>query len=109
MKRSGLTSFFLLAVLSAFGAAAHAAGNAAAGEVKAQPCLGCHGVPGYFNAYPNYHVPRVGGQHAQYIVNALKEYKSGARSHPTMRAQAASLSEQDMEDIAAFFEKSQAP
>ncbi len=80
-----------------------AEGDVEAGQVKALPCMGCHGIPGYFNVYPTYHVPKVGGQNAAYIVEALKGYKSGARPHKTMRAQAASLSEQDMKDIAAFF------
>lgn len=82
---------------------AGATGDAAAGKTKAIPCMGCHGIPGYFSVYPSYHVPRVGGQHAKYIVAALKAYKNGDRSHKTMRAQAATLSEEDMADIAAFF------
>jgi cytochrome c553 len=80
-----------------------AEGDAKAGEVKAIPCMGCHAIPGYSNVYPTYHVPRVGGQQAEYIVAALKAYRSRERSHPTMQAQAASLSEQDMADIAAYF------
>lgn len=82
---------------------ARAAGDAEAGQVKAIPCMGCHAIPGYSNVYPTYHVPRVGGQHPEYIVAALKAYKAKQRSHPTMQAQAASLSEDDMQDIAAFF------
>ncbi len=84
-------------------AAARAEGDTKAGRVKAIPCMGCHAIPGYSNVYPTYHVPRVGGQHPQYIVAALKAYKSKQRSHPTMQAQAATLSEDDMNDIAAFF------
>jgi len=84
-------------------ASASAAGDAEAGRTKAFTCMGCHGVPSYTNAYPTYHVPKLGGQHAQYLVGALAAYKSGQRSHATMQAQAASLSEQDMEDIAAYF------
>lgn len=87
--------------------AAMAAGNPTEGRIKAYTCMGCHGIPGYTNAYPNYRVPKLGGQNAQYIVNALKEYKNGNRAHPTMRVQANALSEQDMEDIAAFL--TQAP
>ena len=87
--------------------AAHAEGNAEAGKVKAYTCYGCHGIPNYNNVYPSYHVPKLGGQHAAYIVAALKEYKSGDRPHKTMHAQAASLSDQDMADIAAYL--SQAP
>ncbi len=86
---------------------AHAGGNADAGKVKADTCLGCHGIPSYTNVYPTYHVPRLGGQYAEYIVMALKAYQSGERSHPTMRAQANSLSEQDMADIGAYFESLQ--
>lgn len=80
-----------------------AGGDAKAGEVKAIPCMGCHAIPGYSNVYPTYHVPRVGGQQAEYIVAALKAYRSGERSHRTMQAQASSLSDQDMADIAAYF------
>lgn len=78
-------------------------GDPAAGQVKAIPCMGCHGIPGYFNVYPSYRVPKLGGQHADYLVAALKAYKEGLRGHRTMQAQAASLSDQDMADIAAFF------
>ena len=84
-----------------------AAGNPDAGKVKANTCLGCHGIPGYTNVYPTYHVPRLGGQYAEYIVAALKAYQTGERSHPTMRAQANSLSEEDMTDIGAYFESLQ--
>ena len=80
-----------------------AQGDAKAGSVKAIPCMGCHAIPGYSNVYPTYHVPRVGGQNPKYIVAALKAYKAKERSHRTMQAQAASLSEDDMKDIAAFF------
>lgn len=81
---------------------AQAAGDPAAGKVKFATCTGCHAVPGYTNAYPNYHVPRLGGQHPDYIVAALNAYRAGERQHPTMHANAFSLSEQDMRDIAAF-------
>lgn len=84
-------------------AGAHAEGDVEAGRYKAQTCLGCHGIPDYGNVYPSYHVPKLGGQHAEYIVSALEAYKNGQRSHPTMRAQASSLSTEDMEDIAAYF------
>lgn len=78
-------------------------GDPKAGQVKAIPCMGCHGIPGYSNVYPTYHVPKVGGQQPQYLIDALKAYKNGDRGHKTMRAQAASLSDQDMADIAAYF------
>lgn len=73
------------------------------GEDLSQTCLGCHGAPGLRNASPVYKVPMIGGQHAAYIVSALQAYKNKDRSHPTMQAQAASLSDQDMADIAAYF------
>ena len=74
------------------------------GESLSQTCLGCHGAPGLRNASPVYRVPMIGGQNAEYLVEALKAYKEKKRSHPTMRAQAANLSEQDMKNIAAYFE-----
>ncbi len=78
------------------------AGDAAKGKQLTYTCQGCHGVTGYKNAYPNYHVPRIGGQAPQYLVNALTEYQQGKRKHPTMQAQAESFSAQDIADIAAF-------
>lgn len=77
-------------------------GDATRGRQLAYTCQGCHGVTGYKNAYPNFHVPKIGGQAPQYLVNALTEYKQGHRTHPTMQAQAQSFSEQDIADIAAF-------
>lgn len=84
-------------------AATHAAGDPVAGAQKNSMCQGCHGIPGYRHVYPDYRVPRLGGQHAQYIVNALQEYKTRARSNTTMQAIAASLSDQDMQDLAAYY------
>ena len=78
------------------------AGDPAAGAKKAWSCLGCHGVPGYVNAYPTYHVPKLGGQHEAYIIAALKAYKEKQRSHKTMHANAATLSDEDIADIAAY-------
>ena len=77
-------------------------GDAARGKPLTYTCQGCHGITGYKNAYPNYHVPRIGGQSAQYLTNALMEYRAGKRKHPTMQAQAQSFSEQDIADIAAY-------
>ena len=78
------------------------AGNAATGKQLTFTCQGCHGVVGYKNVYPTYHVPKIGGQSQQYLLNALTEYKQGKRKHPTMQAQAESFSDQDIADIAAF-------
>jgi cytochrome c553 len=80
-----------------------AQGDIEAGRAKAYTCLGCHAVEGYRNAYPSYRVPKLGGQHQSYIVSSLKAYKSGARQHTTMQALASTLSEQDIQDIAAYF------
>jgi len=82
---------------------AMAAGDAAAGGDKAYTCLGCHGIKHYVNTYPTYHVPRIAGQHEAYLISALQAYRSKTRSHPTMQANAALLSDQDIEDIAAWF------
>lgn len=73
------------------------------GQVMAQTCLGCHGIEGYRNAYPSYRVPRIGGQSEAYLVAALKAYRSGERAHPTMQAQSATLSDEEIADLAAFF------
>lgn len=78
-------------------------GNPQAGKVKSATCLGCHGVEGYRNAYPSYHVPKLAGQNEQYLISALQAYKTGKRSFKTMQAQASALSEQDIKDIAAYF------
>jgi cytochrome c553 len=78
------------------------AGNAANGKQLTFTCQGCHGVVGYKNVYPTYHVPKIGGQSQQYLLNALTEYKQGKRKHPTMQAQAESFSDQDIADIAVF-------
>jgi len=78
-------------------------GDPSAGRDKAFTCMGCHGAPGMRNAYPGYRVPKLGGQHAAYLVQALKAYQTGERGHPTMRGHAATMTEQDMADIAAYF------
>ncbi len=89
--------------LLGFAGTAAGEGDAARGEKLAYTCLGCHGIDNYKNVYPTYSVPKLGGQHPSYLVAALKAYKSQERSHATMHAQAASYSEQDMQDIAAYY------
>jgi cytochrome c553 len=92
------------ACLGAAALGAHAAGDAAAGKNKVYQCQGCHGIVGWKTAFPEvYHVPKLGGQNPQYIVAALKAYKSGERDFATMRAIASTLSDKDMEDIAAYY------
>ncbi|GKS68159.1 cytochrome c553 [Nitrosomonas sp. PY1] len=73
---------------------------------KTSMCIGCHGIPGYKTAFPSaYHVPKLGGQHAEYLVKALEGYQTGTRSHPTMTALAKTLSKQDIEELAAYYSK----
>src|SRR3990167_7344885 len=79
-------------------------GNADAGQKKADMCIGCHGIPGYQNSFPEIHkVPKISGQSDKYIISALTAYKKGERKHPSMRGIAGSLSEQDMADLGAFY------
>src|ERR1700690_811100 len=98
----GLAAGTALALSWSLGA--HAAGDPALGEKKFYTCYGCHGIENYRNAYPDYSVPKLRHQHASYIVAALHEYQTGERPHATMHAQAASLSDQDIEDIAAYLQ-----
>lgn len=94
-------TFFVL-VLLGLATGASAAGDAKNGRDLVYTCTGCHGIAGYKNAYPNYHVPRIGGQNYDYLVTALTEYRTGERKHPTMRAQAEAMSDQDIADIATY-------
>jgi cytochrome c553 len=106
MRRSILIAAVGAGALIATGlpAVAADAGDPAAGKGKTTMCAGCHGIGGYKTVFPEvYHVPKLGGQHAAYIVKALQEYKAGNRSHPTMRAIAAGLSDKDMADLAAYY------
>ena len=80
------------------------AGDAAKGREKTQMCEGCHGIEGWRTAFPEvYRVPRLGGQHEAYLVSALKQYRAGERSHPSMRAIAGSLSDADIANLAAYY------
>lgn len=102
-----------LAVLVPAGLAALLAGPAGAADIVANPkaapnkieqCIGCHGIPGYKATFPEvYQVPMIGGQSAKYIETALNAYKKGERKHPSMQGIAASLSDQDIADIAAYY------
>jgi len=100
-----LKALTVLLALAGTVSLAHAQ-DAAAGQKKAAMCIGCHGIPGYQATFPEVHkVPMISGQNAKYVVSALGGYKKGERKHPTMRAIAATLSDQDMADLAAFYEK----
>ncbi|MCA1926308.1 MAG: cytochrome c [Thiobacillus sp.] len=105
MKPISMTLF--ASALLAVALPVQAAGDPKAGQLKTSMCAGCHGIPGWRTAYPSvYSVPKLGGQHADYIVAALKAYKTGERDHPSMKGIAGSLSEQDMEDLAAYYASS---
>jgi cytochrome c553 len=93
------------AAMTMHGAALQAAdGDPAAGKDKTRMCAGCHGIGGYKTAFPEvYSVPKLGGQHAAYIVKALQAYRSGERNNPTMKAIAVGLSDKDMADLAAYY------
>ena len=96
--------FAVLAVFAAEIAIAADGGAAPDARNLVAMCQGCHGIDGYRMAFPEvYHVPKLGGQHPQYIVAALQAYKDGSRSNATMRAIAASLSEKDMAALAAYY------
>lgn len=95
------------ATLCAASLSAHAegvAGDVEAGKKKAEMCIGCHGIPGYQNTFPEIHkVPMISGQSGAYLVAALNAYRKGDRKHPTMRGIAGSLSDQDIADLSAFY------
>jgi cytochrome c553 len=102
------TSLIALLLASASGSVlaqgAAPVGNAESGQAKASACIGCHGIPGYKASFPNvYSVPMILGQSAKYIEASLTAYRKGDRSHPTMRAIAGSLSDQDIADLAALY------
>ena len=100
--RPGVKVLLFLSILAV--SSAHAfEGDPVRGRVKAESCMGCHAIPSYSNAYPNYHVPKVGGQNEAYIISALLAYRGASRGHDTMHVNASSLSDQDIADIAAFF------
>jgi cytochrome c553 len=105
--RTGILSVFAagfaLAGTAVFAQAPVLKGDPVHGKAISYTCLGCHGVDGYRNAYPNYSVPKLVGQHPEYILAALQEYRGDQRSHVTMHSQASTLSDQDMADIAAYF------
>lgn len=104
-----LTTVFAFAVASVTALSAQAQevkGDVKAGEGKIAMCIGCHGIQGYQASFPEVHkVPMISGQGAKYIVAALNAYKKGERKHPTMRGIADTLSDQDMADVAAYYEQ----
>ncbi|MFZ2652939.1 MAG: c-type cytochrome [Burkholderiaceae bacterium] len=104
-----MTKLFFTTIALAFAAASSApaiAQDPKAGQGKVAMCIGCHAIPGYQASFPEIHkVPMIAGQGAKYIVAALTAYQKGERKHPTMRSIAASMNEQDMADVAAYYEE----
>ena len=97
---------FALPALAQGANAQEVKGNAAAGQSKIDMCIGCHGITGYKASFPEvYRVPMIGGQNAKYIAAALAEYQNGGRKFPTMHAVAVALTDQDVADIAAYYEQ----
>lgn len=104
-KRRALAPALMLAAAALLAGPA-AAQDAAQGQRKAAMCTGCHGIVGYQASFPQVHkVPMIAGQNAKYLVAALAAYKKGERRHPTMRGIAGSLTDADMADLAAYYEK----
>jgi len=104
MNRTGIALAVAAIAFAGVARAQTPAGDAAAGAGKVSMCIGCHGIDNYKTAFPEvYSVPKLGGQHAAYIVKALQAYKAGDRTHPSMRGIAGSLTDKDMADIAAYY------
>lgn len=98
-----IAAFAAALVLAGASQTAQAEGDVARGAKLGYTCLGCHGIDGYRNAYPSFRVPKLGGQKAAYLVAAIQGYRDGTRKHTTMNAQAQSLTDQDIEDVSAYF------
>jgi cytochrome c553 len=94
----------MVVVLFGIAGAAQAAGDVAAGKAKAKACAGCHGANGE-GVKPN---PVLAGKSEDELVQAMKDYKSGKRVNPIMKSMVASLSDQDMSNLGAFFASSKA-
>jgi len=101
LRISGLV-LLLIAPLAIQAQVPAVSGDAQRGKSLSYTCNGCHAIPNYKNVYPTYSVPKLHGQRPEYLLSALKAYKSGERSHGTMHSQATSMSEQDMADVAVF-------
>jgi cytochrome c553 len=99
-----LAAFAASATTSTAVTAADVVGNPKAAPAKIEACIGCHGIPGYKAGFPEvFPVPMIGGQSAKYIESALKAYRKGERKNPTMMGIAASMSDQDIADVAAYY------
>jgi cytochrome c553 len=79
-------------------------GSIDSGALKKSTCVGCHGIPGYKTAFPLvYRVPKIAGQSELYLQSALTAYRSGERSHPSMKGIAMALTDQDIADLSAYY------
>jgi cytochrome c553 len=104
MRAGVIGAALAMSMLGKFAAAQDApAGDVHRGKELSYTCLGCHGIDGYKNAYPMYSVPKLEGQHPEYLAAALKGYRDGDRAHLTMHSQASTLSDHDIQDIAVYF------
>lgn len=105
MKKAAAVKLLIASgMILSFSGMADAAGNAESVQSKIVMCQGCHGIEGYRTSYPHvYHVPKLGGQHSVYLVKALKDYRSGERNHPTMVGIAGTLSDEDIDALAAYY------
>lgn len=104
MSKRTITGALVALLASSVASAQAPAGDANRGVERVQMCQGCHGIAGWRTAFPEvYHVPKIAGQHAQYLTLALQAYRSGARNHPSMRAIASSLTDQDIADLVAYY------
>lgn len=102
-----LTVLLALAGAATLATAQDIKGDAKAGEKKNAMCIGCHGIEGYRASFPQiYNVPKISGQNGKYIAAALNAYRQGDRKHPSMRGIAGSLTDQDIADLAAYYEAS---
>ena len=106
MKRLSryIAAFAAILPLAVAAQTAPAPGDPSKGAQRVGMCQGCHGIVGWRTAFPEvYKVPKIGGQHEAYIVRALQAYRAGERSHPSMKAIAATLSDKDIADLAAYY------
>ncbi len=109
MKFASYKNFSGLFFIFMFAASSHALDKTEvdikSGEAAFQTCRGCHSIPGYSNVYPTFYVPKIGGQRADYIVDALKAYQAGERPHGTMKANAYDLSDETMRKIGVYVQQ----
>ena len=96
-----IRTLLIAGVVALFGVAGtvQAGGDIQAGKTKAASCAGCHGANGEGTGTN----PALAGKKEDQLIQALKDYKSGARANPVMSGMAATLSDQDMEDLSAYF------